>query len=460
MKLLVKRDPNGMIPAEGRVELDSDVPKILKQPRLVHQNYIRLGERHDDDLVVATENDYKEIDEHFESTIITPDFFCLLPAVWSGYRSVLVSNGNGGLYRLKGVSFNPEKPEIINHEDGDWEVFGGQPLFCARYEKQMSDKFNQVLVNEGIAPVMTCKGFWHYDKKARGRKLSASVIEVQGDTRLDEMMFIIESYLAYRTDTFEKGKTKVNREGYNLFDRVSNLYYKLGVSAGLLKKLMDKNNQTWSADNDRSNAHMGNIVLYNDKGTIKTGFVDFDASCDTNDFSKSKIKAMQKKEYGTIIKSVNAGPISLRQIMPGFMKEKENYICFTQLREKFIKGFETGYAKEIKTSLNLYPIVFGVDFTEFAKIVMILRSNMGLVPQPIRRQTEEIIYKSGGLNDLIYGYGSNGYFEKGKEERYSIKKKDKGLMKIINNSSKFGGLDDDNYILRKNRDYQEYINSI
>lgn len=449
MKLLINRDPTYLQDTEGNAEVDDNVPNYLKKPKVVVRDWVNkvFNRNPKDDLILTSEQD----GFNMAALLLSGGSFgSSFPALWSGYRSVLMGTMNRDLYRLKGVSFNPEKLEFMDHENGDWEVFGGQPLFSARYEKQMSDKFNQVLVNEGITPVMTCKGFWHYDKKARGRKLAASVVKVEGDTRLDEMMFIIESYFAYRTDAFKKGKAEFNREGYNLFTSVSDLYYKLGVSTGLLKKLMDKNNQTWSADNDRSNAHIGNIVLYNDKGTIKTGFVDFDASCDTNDFSKSKINEMQKKEYGTIIKSANAGPISLRKIMLEFMKDKKNYIGFTQLREKFIKGFEIGYAREIKTSIDLYPAVFGVDFTEFAKIVMILRSDVGLVPEPIRRQTEEIIHKRGGLDDLIYSY--DGYFKKGK---------DGSLINKIFRSDKYGkSLDDQGYILLKNKRYQSYINNI
>jgi len=318
MKLLIKRDTTQLTKAEGRAELDSSVPKIFQTPRVVPGFEVNKFQERDsnDDLIIANREDYQEIDNHLQVTNTQRKMFIFkknleklsVLGVWSGYRSVLVSNGNGGLYRLKGISFDPENPHITKYDDGTYEVFGGQPLQSARFEKKMSDKFNKILKNEGIVPIMTCRGYWHYPTKVNRRKLAASVVEVQGDTRLDEFMFLIENYLSYRLNLKQGGQAvNVNYQGKKLFCALGNLYSEMGFFTGRLKKLMDKNNQTWSADSDRSNAHIGNIVLYNGKDKVKLGFVDFDASCDVNDFSKSKIKAMQKREYDTIINSAKGG---------------------------------------------------------------------------------------------------------------------------------------------------------
>lgn len=189
MKLLIKRDPTKIIPTKGKVELDSDVSDFLKEVHSVNLS-IRdsLEERSGDDLFISNPQDYEQINSHLNSGVNGS-----IPAVWSGYRSVLVSDGDDGLYKLKGVSLNPKSPECRELGDGTFDVFGAQWRRSAMYEKQMSDKFNTVLREEGIEPVMECKGFWHYPKKVRrqniSHELSASVLEFRETLALTNLCF-------------------------------------------------------------------------------------------------------------------------------------------------------------------------------------------------------------------------------------------------------------------------------
>jgi hypothetical protein len=143
---------------------------------------------------------------------------------------------------------------------------------------------------------------------------------------------------------------------------------------------MDRNNQTWSADGGRSNAHIGNIVLYNGSSDVKIGFVDFDASCDTDDFSKSKIRDMQNQELKTIETSAYLPAISLRQIQARFLKNNSQFIIFNQFRDAFVKGFKGGYQLTGSSAVtNTIP------FTRFLEIFEALRSDTRLITANTRR---------------------------------------------------------------------------
>lgn len=395
MKLLIKRDRNMLLGTQGKAELDSDVPAVLSTPHFVAPDYTNNVDRRypGDDLLIMNPVDAIDMTRHLTSGIYSVNIFGpqkpttnvkVLPAIWSGYRSVLVKNpADGSLYRIKGCALNPEKPEIKEFEDKTWEVYGGQPTYSAEFEKQMSDKFNKILANEGISPVMSCKGYWHYPVKAKRKSLSASIVQVEGDTRLDELMAVMENYFYFRLER----QSNLNYRGSRLYEQIKQLYSDIGDIVGQIKSLMDRNNQTWSSDCERTNAHVGNIVVYHDMNQVKIGFVDFDSSCDANDFSKSKIKEIHCIEHASIVNSVMRPPISMRQINAEFMANK--MVTFTDLKKSFAQGFIRGYAR--MNSIN--PINNAIDFSRFVEIFGVLRS------REILRAIKQQVSFSGSLNE-------------------------------------------------------------
>ncbi len=395
MNLLTKRDLTYLVRTMGESEADSDVPKRLQRVHFVHpelspQERVNPRDKDEDFLVIGV-GDYLPMLEH---TRELRDSALLLPAIWSGYRSTLVHDGSQGLYRIKGCSLNPFKPQAQELDKHEVQVFGAQIKFAAEFEKKMSDKFNTVLRNEGINPVMQCKGYWNYPKKGAGEKLAASLVKIEGDTRLDEMMFLMENLFVARV----QGKTNISSDARKLLENMAALYDDMGHLVGMQKRLMDRNMQTWSADGGRSNAHIGNIVLYNGNGTVKLGFVDFDASCDTDDFSQSKLKAMQKREYDTLITSSTAGiPISTRLMAPNPKqfwirsvngKPQFDAASIPALKERFITGFKQGYESSLKIVSNQIP------YERFLEVFQALRSAQLL---------ELVVSKS--LESLLKGYG-------------------------------------------------------
>ncbi len=414
MKLLIKRDPTKLVPTKGKVELDSDVPNFLKGTHSVNLR-IRdsLEERSGDDLFISNPQDYEQMNSHLNSSGVNGS----VPAVWSGYRSVLVSDGDDGLYKLKGVSLNPKSPECRELGDGTFDVFGAQWLRNARYEKQMSDKFNAVLREEGIEPVMECKGFWHYPKKVRGQELSASVVRVQGDTRLDEFMFLVEQYIYHNNEIFKgkqlsiESKPFVERhDHFFLSGKLNAFYHDIGFAVGNLKKLMDKNNQTWSSDHNQTNAHLGNVVLYNGTDKVKVGFVDFDASCDANDFSLSKIKELQEREYNNLMNCAMAGPISLRRINAKYKIENAAY---EDPRKSFQQGFQEGYSTwRIGRTRNEIDLSRFVELVEWLRLPEILKKFLVQPPSETSLFIEDK-YRDKKIDDLYEILDRNRIYQKG-----------------------------------------------
>ena len=392
MELLVKRDGTLLEKAEGKVFVDSDVPDFLKVARVVPQEEVKfLRQRSlDDDLLIADEKDYSEtsailhfnysggivgkLAKLFSKTLNSNS----IPGLWSGYRSALVQDPDTKkLFRLKGISLNPQNPISVEMSGGMYKIEGGQEKQSAEFEQKMSERFNKVLEDAGIEPVMRVKGMWKYPCLARRVRPAASVVEVKGDTRLDELLFIMERLALnkmYTRDTkdLENGMKRVEIgeltfHGEDFHKHAKNLFHNIGYVVGRLKRLMDKSGQTWSSDYEQTNAHIGNIALYNGTDKLRVGLVDFDASCDATELSRSQIKALQEREYTSIIATAQRGPISPRAIT-GKPLNKGIKVLHTPLRNGFIEGFQEGYSCENKDYTN------EIDLSELQQVFSLLRA--------------------------------------------------------------------------------------
>lgn len=345
MTLLICRDKTLLEKCEGTAKVDKDVPEKLKQTMIVAPRTLLIPPevcRLEDKLITSEAERLKL--KRFLKLKLTAG----IPALWAGYRSVIVDGLNGELYKLKGVTINLERPEI---SDSIWsydpEIFGGQYKYGAKYEQQMSDEFNKALAKEGIEPVMEFKGYWNYKLKVNKKPISASVMRIKGDTRLDELMDTIEQILFQRImlDT-------PNKKGKIILKKINSLYRDLGFVVGRLKRLMNKNNQSWGSDPHRTNAHTGNIVLYADNANLRLGFVDFDASssCKIDKLELSKIKEFQRGDYHSIICYAHQKQCSSRRIAGdkyGVLSLNDNHIYNNFLRDTFCQGFQKGHDDEI-----------------------------------------------------------------------------------------------------------------
>ncbi len=405
MKLLVKRDKTALVSTGGDVYGDYDFPDFLKGPKVVHPHMVQRIDMRDesDDLIIESAEDYADMGRHLQfdqskgmwkvwlnifegKSLEKPELLAqtndLIPAIWSGYRSVLTQDPKTGkLYRIKGVSFNPQDLRLSKYEDGV-EIHGGQLKQNAYYERNMSHRFNQVLLNEGIDPIMQFEGLWKYglyvDKKAKKAvRPTASIFEVKGDTRLDELMLVLEQGAMERMPKGRKRKDgKMVRTEYDgdtksgnkFFKALQNFYWRVGFAVGGLKSLMDASGQTWSCDSERTNAHIGNIVLYREGNNLKVGLVDFDASCDLTELSQSQLEAIQKKELDNLAASTfTYGPISLRAI-GGVLGGNEPWSMFDGSRISFVKGLEAGYHNAFSATPLSRSMFLGSNFLDLGDL--------------------------------------------------------------------------------------------
>ena len=401
MELLVKRDGNHLIETEGNAFVESDVPDILKKPRVVLEKEVEtIMERdNDDDLLIDNAGDYKEIEQHLSSfnigTFISKMFGKgpeIIPGLWSGYRSTIIQDPKTKRwYKLKGVSLNPLDPVAINCGDSVYKIRGGQKSVYAKYERAMSNRFNKVLEDNGIEPVIKPKGLWKYPIPLKNMRPVASIFEIKGDTRLDELMLVLDGLSSrkhYISPNLKENKNGgkiadvgiISKDGKNYNKAVGNLYYKIGYIVGRLKNLMDAANQTWSSDYNQTNAHYGNIVVYNGTDKLKVGLVDFDTSCDLREFSQSQLDALKKREFETIRSSVMSNPISFR-LMTGLPFNNKIITVNPDSRYKFIEGFDIGYKSREKTYSN------EIDLGDLKEIFSLLRSNaiFSFAPTSARR---------------------------------------------------------------------------
>lgn len=350
MVLLIDRDRTSLVPCEGKAFLRDKAPEAFQQVRVVPKDLTRIIEARSesDDLLIDQSYDEQiKFDIHFNQTRTDG-----IPSLWSGYRSNLVMV-RGEWYRIKGVSLDIEKPETTGFDDGHFWIEGGQKFSNVGFERNMSAKFNETLRNEGIEPVMEYVGLWKYPNKANGIRPAASIYNIKGDTRLDELMFVLDNH-AFRKihsrikDMGDKNMIEIapfNRYGEIFQEEILKLYYAIGQTSGRLKQLMYKSGQTWSCDSERSNAHIGNIVVYNDfRGRLRVGLVDFDASCDRSELTRTELEDISNMEYNNIITSALSDFISLREIGGAFNHQKIVISeGITPYRKAFIDGFEKGY---------------------------------------------------------------------------------------------------------------------
>jgi hypothetical protein len=393
--LLVKRDPINLLEREGRVEVFKEVPGFLgKTPLAVDPFFIRaILARQNEDLPVRRNDNVfvspRELQGYNTAGV---------PALWSGYRSCITfDSSNRTLYRLKGVSFEDE-PKYVEMGSGNTThkvLFGGQLLFNAENERLFSDAFNGILSKNGLNKVMEYVGQYRYPRKYDGKELATSIVKISGDTRLDELLYVFE--ILY--DKHIKGTANDEKFRTNM----NYLMYDVGFKIGRLKKLMDANKQTWSARPDYSNAHIGNIVVYNqDYEYLGLGFVDFDASCDPRDRKLSAIREQQKAEHDTIISSALTSGISFRQI-GDFNRE---HTIVKDFRMSFVLGFHQAYRKLFASLIDK------VEINRFDEL-------LNFLPGPIRERVTS--YPTGGyLEDLLNSYNTRDIKQYTNNKYYSM----------------------------------------
>lgn len=256
----------------------------------------------------------------------------------------------------------------FEQDNNGWELFGGQPKYAVEFEREMCYENNNNLKKYGIKPVMICKGYWEYPVKKKEFCAAASVIEVKGDTRLDELMAVIETAFEYAIVP-----AAPNKNGLLVAKRIGQLYYDLGFVVGQLKRIMVKHGQTWSSDTGPSNANTGNIVLCSDDYNVRIGLVDLDASCNNTEFPSEKIADMHIEECKRLMLTAYIASGSQRKApwfawkASRFDEQEYPLIC---LRKKLVEGFlKGGLSRKIRDTT-----VKGIPVERFEEITNMIQN--------------------------------------------------------------------------------------
>ena len=279
-----------------------------------------------------------------------------IDAAWSGRRSCVTIGGDGHLYKVKGVSFG-NRPAYEIHSDGETfaeYVHGGQFLRNVRSEKDATSLVNGILASEGLAPASEFVGYYRYSTKARGRRLAASIFRVEGDTRLDEMLFALARVGRLVTHDHEKLQ---RAPFYELNEELHRFYRTAGIAVGSMLGALHRNGVTWSDNAARSNAHLGNIIVYERDGSWRFGITDFDAAGTRRDLKGPAFGRQAESEIVDVMNHIQD---------PIVVSARENWYCedeqtISGIRRTFFNdGFVDGYRNRADESSFSSPLLMSI----------------------------------------------------------------------------------------------------
>lgn len=337
--LLVPRDTTIVKPTNGSVRQHEPMLDWLLQPRVVLPDSIAhpLPKLHQlEELLILDEEDRIAVEHQARFNSSEPDKEVL--AFWSGKRSVVIRDETTGTwYKLKGIGFDPEN---LKKRRDRHSIDGSQKAINAHLEWEMSERFNRVLEAEGIAPVMHVRGSWHYPGRIGGMRPTATIIEVKGDTRLDELWSML--FLNQMKFIYESALLALDR--YRTL--AQHLYHDTGYVVGHLKKVMNKSGQVWGTNGKQTNANTGNIIIFPEEGRLKLGLVDFDISADTRYYTQSQLEELQIREMCNILATAKGKPDGMRHLFYGYggiHRRLSQGQMDGDVQPQFMKGFRKGY---------------------------------------------------------------------------------------------------------------------
>jgi hypothetical protein len=326
----------------------------------------------------------------------------------SGVRGAIVQKGPTW-FRIKGCGCGIDNVQLQQHL-GTPEPEGGQLQEAAEGELKVLKMVNEALKASNIPNSVEPWGRFDYrDFKLFDDQCSASVYKIRGDTRADEfVLHLFEEHLK-KPEYF-----KDEVVGKNICTLMENMGR---YTSGVVKAVYDCG-ITWNiAGTGGTNAHVGNLVIYEDDSPfkIRVGITDFDGQT-TENIWKTRVahklgdeKAM--KEYasiidkeidnlrGTMFHGIGAATISGAQIP----------IIPLPWLKAFDKGFVDAYNGAIHgKELTMLPVDFDCDRV-FRKIVASSLQPRGISHGGFSRLYDDF-RKDYGLGS-IYNTKSIGYID-------------------------------------------------
>ena len=253
----------------------------------------------------------------------------------SGGRSALRFLPEGKLLRMKGSEYQSQLRLFDDVPHGSSIEFYVQReiknynLLCERAPEELF----------AYTPV----GWYDYQTEYRGDKIQAGLFLVKGDTRLDEILttFAVAGY-ALEDSHLPMPTTKRFQQQ---LDEVS---FAIGRIAGIRLKQLDQTGIPWSRRTGNSNAHIGNMVLYDLGGKTTIGIVDLDAAGGFMKSAKRKQHVIST-QYTKILRDINEPT----HISPALDSPLHNLFYprsgYSPAAQGFVKGYHHGGSETIST---------------------------------------------------------------------------------------------------------------
>jgi len=281
-----------------------------------------------------------------------PTIYCE-EGITSGFRSGIILNKEGKYLKLKGITLKPyfkhsKKRGLCSLEEAFFEQFHASilrilplyfpikpylvvPVFLSKdlssilsYLKKPLTPFKVGKDSTPREKYRNLKEEYKFYKNLRDSMKDlffVSVLEIEGDTRLDEAIY-------HLTKKKLKGEKKITRD---------NLLYYLCFWAGVSKAHLSLLRAGWSKDLKNTNCHIGNFVVYDSKGKLNVGIVDVSSVVYKEYFEENK------KFFEHLTKELNSFRDDLDDpacCFPTYL----NYNFFpSNLKDNCFRAIKTGY---------------------------------------------------------------------------------------------------------------------
>lgn len=184
----------------------------------------------------------------------------------SGTRSALFEL-NDEAFRGKGVA--PEEGRFLEFSPGSGRFvpFGTQLLEHAEDELLMAEQVGQGFNKLGLPYPMHPLNSIVYDYEFEGNPCGGGIFRVDGDTRMDELLYAIESKVPYQYLTDVEVR------------HIGGILGRLMGQTGQTVKLFHQLKFVWNQGiNNASNSHLGNIVVFNSGESAAVAPIDLDGA--------------------------------------------------------------------------------------------------------------------------------------------------------------------------------------
>jgi hypothetical protein len=322
----------------------------------------------------------------------------------SGVRGAIVQK-KSNWFRIKGCGYGVDNVQMQPHL-GTPEPEGGQLQDSADGELKVLKVVNQALGLYGIPNSVEPWGRFDYkDFKLFDDQCSASVYKIKGDTRADEFVLHLFEECLKKPEYFKD--EIVNKNVCSLLENIGK--YSCGVI-----NAVHRSGISWNiAGTGGTNAHIGNLVIYEDESPyrIKVGITDFDGQTvdNINNSMKRLILKDDEKFEKDYFRIINNEFANLRgSVYQGIGASTISGAHLSIIPQPWLQAFDKGLVESMqgKISNKEFALPAPIDFNcdrVFRRLV-----ETSLKPRNVSYGGFSRLY-----NDFNKNYGLNSIYKHG-----------------------------------------------